>query len=53
MSQASVEEDGVSWIEQGYLLRSIITKRKFQFVYICSLLSNTQFIRKQNGPKLQ
>ena len=52
MSQASVEEDGVSWIEQGYLLRSIITKREFQFVYICSLLSNKHFTKKQNGEKL-
>ena len=26
MSQASVEEDGVSWIEQGNLLRSIDKK---------------------------
>ena len=34
-------------------LRVLTTKpledRKFQFVYICSLLSNKQFIRKQNG----
>ena len=39
---------------QDNLLRSIDNKkllkdRKFQFVYIYSLLSNEQFIRKQNG----
>ena len=27
--------------------------RESQFVYVCSLLSNTQFIRKQNGSKWQ
>ena len=41
---------------QGNLLGVLTTKpleeRKFQSVYICSLLSNTQFIRKQNGLKL-
>ena len=41
--------------EQGKYLWGIDNKtvRRFQFVYICSLLSNTQFIRKQNGLKLQ
>ena len=30
-----------------------LKEREFQFVYICSLLSNTRFLRKLNGPKLQ
>ena len=27
--------------------------REFQFVYICSLISNTEFIREQKGSKWQ
>ena len=38
------------------MVRVLTTKplesREFQFVYLCSLLSNTPFIRKQNGSKL-
>ena len=30
-----------------------LEEREFQFVYLCSLLSNTLFIRRQNGSKLQ
>ena len=30
-----------------------LKNREFQFVYLCSLLSSTPFIRKQNGSKLQ
>ena len=36
-------------LDQGNLLRG----SAFKFVYTCSLLSNTQFIRKQNGSKLK
>ena len=44
---------------QGNLLRGIENKtkpledREFQFGYICSLLSNTQFITNKNGSKFQ
>ena len=42
-------------LDLGNLLKGIFNKtvRKFQFFYICSLLSNKQFIGKQNGSKLQ
>ena len=35
------------------LITKLLKDREFQFVYICSLLSTTQFIMKQNGSKLQ
>ena len=42
---------------KGNLLRGVDKKpledREFQFVYIYSLLRKTQFIRGQNGSKLQ
>ena len=37
----------------GVLTTKPLEDRKFQFFYIHSLFSNTQFIRKQNGLKLQ
>ena len=37
---------------QGNLLKGI-DKKTVRFVYSCSLLSNTLFIRKQNGSELQ
>ena len=41
-------------LPQGTLLRGIDNKTvRRKFVYISSLLSNRQFIRKQNGSKLQ
>ena len=41
-------------LPQGTLLRGIDNKTvRRKFVYISSLLSNIQFIRKQNGSKLQ
>ena len=40
-------------IYYGVLTTKPFENREFQFVDICSLLSNTQFLRKQNGLKLQ
>ena len=37
----------------GVLTTKLLEDREFQFVYISSLLSNTQFIKKQNVSKLQ
>jgi len=37
----------------GVLTTKPLEDRKFQFVNLCSLFSNTLFIRKQNIPKLQ
>jgi hypothetical protein len=36
-------------IYQGALTRNLLEERDFQFVYLYSLLSNTIFIREQNG----
>ena len=36
-------------IYQGVLTTKPLEDREFQFFYICSLLSNAHFIRKQNG----
>ena len=40
------------WMSFSYS-NSALEEREFQFVYICSLLSKTPFVRKQNGSKLQ
>ena len=47
-------------LHQSNFLRGIdkkteeeLEEREFHVVYLCSLLSNTHFIRKQNGSKLQ
>ena len=41
---------------KALMVRVLTTKplgnREFQSVYLCSLLSNTPFLRKQNGIKL-
>ena len=38
---------------KGVLTTKSLEDRKFQFVYMCSFLSNTHFTRKQNGSKWQ
>ena len=40
-------------IYYGVLTTKPLEYKEFQFVYICSLLSNTQLIGKQNVSKLQ
>ena len=39
--------------KQSVLTTKPLEDREFQFVYLCSLLSNFQFIRQQNDSKLQ
>ena len=36
----------------GVLTRKPLKDMEFQFIYVCSLLSNTKFVNKQNGSKL-